>query len=122
MFKENKGALKQRRQAIRRRVHQVNGHKYMATYFRQPTFCSVCRDFIWYVAVNVHLHKQSFLWCQNTKPLGLQINCQINDFFGLMQCVVLCVEQGLAVASRLPVSRYVCLALCGNSVLIQTRT
>ncbi|XP_078590617.1 protein kinase C epsilon type-like isoform X3 [Branchiostoma floridae x Branchiostoma japonicum] len=37
----------QRKNAMRRRVHQVNGHKFMATYLRQPTYCSHCRDFIW---------------------------------------------------------------------------
>lgn len=47
-FKEKEGLLIiRRRGAMRRRVHQVNGHKFMATALRQPTFCSLCRDFIW---------------------------------------------------------------------------
>ncbi|XP_046343842.1 calcium-independent protein kinase C-like isoform X1 [Haliotis rufescens] len=47
VFKEKDGLLNRRRGAMRRRVHQVNGHKFMATILRQPTFCSLCRDFIW---------------------------------------------------------------------------
>lgn len=45
-FKERQG-FNRRRGAMRRRVHQVNGHKFMATYLRQPTFCSHCKEFIW---------------------------------------------------------------------------
>lgn len=49
MFKQNTQAFNRRRIAMRRKVHQIYGHKFMATYFRQPTFCSICRDFIWFV-------------------------------------------------------------------------
>ncbi|XP_061429552.1 uncharacterized protein LOC133356189 [Lethenteron reissneri] len=44
-FRERPFARK-RQGAVRRRVHQVSGHKFMATYLRQPTYCSHCREFI----------------------------------------------------------------------------
>ncbi len=47
MFKQNTQAFNRRRIAMRRKVHQIYGHKFMATWFRQPTFCSICRDFMW---------------------------------------------------------------------------
>lgn len=47
LFQEREGLMHKRRNALKRRVHQVNGHKFMATFFPQPTFCSMCREFIW---------------------------------------------------------------------------
>uniref|UniRef100_A0A672Q2G8 Protein kinase C n=1 Tax=Sinocyclocheilus grahami TaxID=75366 RepID=A0A672Q2G8_SINGR len=31
----------------KRKVHQVYGHKFMATFLPQPTFCCHCKNFIW---------------------------------------------------------------------------
>ncbi|CAO1391430.1 unnamed protein product [Diamesa tonsa] len=28
-------------------AHEINGHKFMAKFFRQPTFCAFCKEFLW---------------------------------------------------------------------------
>lgn len=42
-------ALHQRRGAIKQaKIHVVKCHEFSATFFPQPTFCSVCKEFVWY--------------------------------------------------------------------------
>lgn len=48
--KTYKEFTRKRNGAVRRRIHQVNGHKFMSTYLRQPTFCFHCKEFIWWGA------------------------------------------------------------------------
>uniref|UniRef100_A0A1I8ENL6 protein kinase C n=1 Tax=Wuchereria bancrofti TaxID=6293 RepID=A0A1I8ENL6_WUCBA len=39
--------IQRRRGAIKHaRIHEIRGHQFVATFFRQPTFCSLCSDFM----------------------------------------------------------------------------
>ncbi|KAI1890888.1 hypothetical protein AGOR_G00158240 [Albula goreensis] len=40
--------LNRRRGAIKQaKIHYIKKHEFIATFFKQPTFCSVCREFVW---------------------------------------------------------------------------
>ena len=41
--------LNRRRGAFKQpKVHMIKNHEFCATFFGQPTFCSVCREFLWW--------------------------------------------------------------------------
>ncbi|XP_028166384.1 putative protein kinase C delta type homolog isoform X5 [Ostrinia furnacalis] len=40
--------ITQRRGAIKHhKIHEVNGHRFVAKFFRKPTFCAFCKEFLW---------------------------------------------------------------------------
>ncbi|CAN8001435.1 unnamed protein product, partial [Ixodes hexagonus] len=42
------GGITRRRGAIKhQKIYEVKGHKFIEKFFRQPTFCAFCKEFLW---------------------------------------------------------------------------
>lgn len=67
--KTYKQFTRKRNGAVRRRIHQVNGHKFMSTFLRQPTFCFHCREFIWW---------ESRAKMISLSPASLSVYCKLD--------------------------------------------
>jgi hypothetical protein len=46
-FVEKSNEFKKRGGVKHRKVHIVNKHRFIARFFKQPTFCGHCKEFIW---------------------------------------------------------------------------
>ncbi|NXP09597.1 KPCD kinase, partial [Thinocorus orbignyianus] len=48
MREDDRTVTMNRRGAIKQaKIHYIKNHEFIATFFGQPTFCSVCKDFVW---------------------------------------------------------------------------
>lgn len=93
--RENKNhghAITRRRGAVKHnKVHIVRGHKLVAKFFRQPTFCAFCKDFLWYVSfrysfssINFDTVLIPFLLCSYFSRTSLKI---LKAFFNHLLCI-----------------------------------
>lgn len=62
--------ITRRRGAVKHnKVHVVRGHRLVAKFFRQPTFCAFCKDFLWYGAFYETVYRL-FVACRGIRVCG----------------------------------------------------
>lgn len=50
---EGVATLNRRRGAIKQaKIHHIKQHEFITTFFKQFTFCSVCREFVWWASLS----------------------------------------------------------------------
>ncbi len=68
----------QRRGGMRKqRIFEVNGHKFVANYFKSLTFCAHCKDFLWYAATSQYVLSKIFLRLTGFQGLDQQAGTQV---------------------------------------------
>lgn len=64
--------LNRRRGAFKQpKVHLIKSHEFSATFFGQPTFCSVCREFLWWDAKYFYICVPAYTWLSFQMLLSL---------------------------------------------------
>ncbi|OTF69529.1 hypothetical protein BLA29_010915 [Euroglyphus maynei] len=61
------------------RVHTINGHRFVATLLRQPTFCSHCNGFIFGIGKQGHQCRDCHMVVHKRCHQLVTLNCPSND-------------------------------------------
>lgn len=88
---ERKGV--QRRGALRQKnVAVVKDHKMVQRFFKQPTFCGHCKDFIWCVNLCISLETATEISYMYTPKVCHQFSRYINNLWNLNRVFLCCLK------------------------------